>query len=155
MLVRSFEKNSPQGSGYVIDSTRVLMDLTHGNHACVSLNHAKALHNAGIGALNSSLTFFVLIIWLFFNVILELMCTVLFSRVALHCSVLSWVISTSMLWRLPIVSLVQSSSSPMCSSCSLSCSICSWPSLTTHTLKSSPTSPPRRVSLRSVTTSRR
>lgn len=84
---------------------------------------------------------------------LELICISVFS--ASPCSVSSWVISTSTLWRPPIACLVQSSSSPTCSSCSLCCSTCSWPSSTTPTLRSNPTSPRRRASSRSETISRR
>lgn len=70
-------------------------------------------------------------------------------------SALSWVTSTFTLWRPLTACSVQFSSSPMCSSCSLCCSTCSWPSLTIPTLKSSPTSPRRRASLRLETISRR
>ncbi len=92
---------------------------------------------------------------LVFLVILEITRDIFSSRSASHCSVLSWVISTSTPWKPPTAFLAQSSSSHTCSSCSSSYSTCSWPSLTTLTLKSSPTSPHRRASLRSATTSRR
>ena len=66
----------------------------------------------------------------------------------------SWVISTSTPWSLPTAFSGRYSSSRMCSSCSLCCLTCSWPSSTIPTRRSSPTSPSRRASLKSETTSR-
>lgn len=130
-------------------------------YACISYlqvrihpHFAKSTHGCTDNVISHSERYIYVHLFRCVVVILEVTHNNFFSHSALHCSVLSWVISTSTPWRPPTVFLAPSSSSHTCSSCFSSCSTCSWPSLTTLTLKLSPTSPPRRASLRSVTTSR-